>query len=450
MTDRANEAATFGEKLEDATKAASQLYIQFGQFTKEGRKSALTVTDMQASMETASRTMAGWSSDFRSMSEFQKAFIAGSEQAGMSSKGAAESFGSFVGEIGNMDMQTLLMLRDTFKSIASPGLVKSIEELGAQWGGGALGEAFAMKRFMKQSVTEGKQGDLSEFIFAMTKSSVEYSKRVGGGDYAGVMALQQAGFSEDSAVKMIEGFDKMEEAYREGKGVDKALLAAAEQDVRNAEKRAREASMTLTQKIQAGISLWWREVAPALFSTIVNGFGMVADGLILVASYLPGGPDEKRAIAKERMAIRSEQLSENAKIIQEATAKMLKQVGQDIGGSFVRALGGEPLPEYPTEKLAETPQFAKNLATTAASQGAALGMGFGMLTKGGREALGIPTSGGGGGESSGIAKVEQMADNSIRISFSYAPEIILPGGMLGKSVEGERIASGPLRTQPQA
>ncbi len=359
LTDRANEAATFGEKMEDAAQAATELYIQFGAFTAQGRKSAITVTDMQASMETASKTMAGWRSDFRSMNEFQEAFIKGSETAGMSSKGAAESFGSFVSEIGNLDMQQLLVLQDTFNAVASPALVKKMKSLGEQWGEGPMGEAFAMKRFMKTSVEKGETGDLSEFIFSMTKSAVEYSKRVGGGDYTSVLALQQVGFSEDNAVKMIQGFDDMERAYTSNQPIANELLAQTKADVVNAQKRAREASMTLASKIQAGISLWWREVAPHLFSTFVNGFGMVVDGLMLVASYLPFGPKGERETAKKRLAERGSRIEEAGEGMKKATAKMLQDTGQMVGKSLADSLKAKPLPEWEYVKKARESELAE-------------------------------------------------------------------------------------------
>lgn len=443
LTDRANEAATFGEKMEDAADAATELYIQFGAFTAQGRKSAITVTDMQASMETASKTMAGWRSDFRSMNEFQEAFIAGSETAGMSSRGAAESFGSFVSEIGNLDMQQLLVLQDTFNAVASPALVKKMQALGKTWGEGPMGEAFAMKRFMKTSVEKGETGDLSEFIFSMTKSAVEYSKRVGGGDYASILALQQVGFTEDNAVKMIQGFDKMEEAYTKNQPISDELLAQTKADVVNAQKRAREASMTLASKIQAGISLWWREVAPALFSTIVNGFGMVSDGIILLSTYMPGGDEGKRETAKERLTMRGERLEENAKIMTEATNKMLKNLGQTIGDSFVRALGGEPLPEYATYTPAKTSPLVENIAAAAStSPYAAMGVGFSQLTQAGRDIMGAE-------EQKNIQNVELLADGSIKIKFEYAPEITIPGAAISGSVEGSRRSLAEKSNQPQ-
>jgi hypothetical protein len=426
LTQRAQEAGTFGDKMGEAAMAATELYLQFGAFTKEGRKSAITVTDMQASMETASRTMAGWNSDFRSMSKFQQAFIEGSEEAGRTSKGAAESFGGFVGEIGNLDMEQMLVLQQTFKEVGKgKGVVGAIGDLAKTkgYGGGPVGEAFAMQRFMK----EGPEGMQSEFLFTMIDAMATMSERMtGGGAMAIRMAQQMFGMSEDRAVEMINGIDKIREAYTEEQPLSTKMTEEMKNDLAKAQARARADALTMPEKIQAGIGLWWREVAPALFSTIVNGFGLIYDSIVWLSTFLKFGQGDLRKVAAERIEIRGERIGENAKILQEASKHLVKGVTDEVTGSFKESLGEtRELPEYGAIYSEAAVAKRATEGEKRAREEVAGGDRGNPLYK----ALG----GGGDGGEAGQAVVENLPDGGIKATIPMTREVIFDASVLNTS-----------------
>jgi hypothetical protein len=365
---------------------------------------------MQASMETASRTMAGWNSDFRSMSKFQQAFIEGSEEAGRTSKGAAESFGGLVGEVGNLDMQQMLALSTVFKEVgAGKGVVGAVGELARTkgYGEGPVGEAFAMQRFMK----EGPEGMQGEFLYTMVDAMVTMSERMtGGGAMAIKMLVDMFGMSLDRATETVNGIDKMREAYTEEQPLSTKMTEEMQKDLEKGMQRARADALTMPEKIQAGIGLWWREVAPALFSTIVNGFGLIYDSIVWLSTFMWGGDKTERKVAAERIGIRGERIAENAKILEEATKKLVKEVVTEVKGSFEESLGvRKALPEYGAEKerrLAREAELAQRATEGPLSPEELKKQGVLGGKEGGREE----------GTQGGEVTVENLPDGGLKIA----------------------------------
>lgn len=349
MSGLAETAKEYGQNLNEANRAQVELIRNFSGFIEKNRVGAITIMDLVGSLEIASRSLRGWQTDWQSLSELQMKFIAEAEKMGMTTKGAGEAFANLAQSVDNLDKAAwagILMKMKEAGGLLGPSTAgmtpaalkvrESYARLQEQWGGaGSPLASIQAARMMTRETQSKGGGDLSVWMAGVLRSM----KELPAGKDASVVASfleESMGLTKENAANLalmnVDVLKKIEQGIKTGSPDEKEF---AKHMAKFAEDTS-QASMTLAEKITAGIMAWWRQIAPNLFLTFINLTTLIVDAI----SSMPGMPDAKNA--RERLAagmdLQKNMLFSMWGTTKEAFEKMAEGAGASLKDA---AVGGE-------------------------------------------------------------------------------------------------------------
>jgi len=284
------QAKTFGQDVNFASRAVLGLTLDFGAFIREGKHSTITITDLMNSLEMASRSLQGWRTNWQSMVDFQLQFVEAGYKTGMSSEAAAKAFGNLVNQItGLSDVNWLYILRNMEDvgvigagqgAAASKelGEIQNLYQKGLEtYGTGPYGRVEAARSIMERLGTrEGGPGATGSVWLAQITKAMRATGLEGGEQ---MKWMEQMGIDRNVSKVLIENAKAIDEWLAnptEGETpekLDEAMKLWKEQGEKDAEDR-----LKMSEKIEKGISNWWRKVAPMIFASFMGITEILARG----------------------------------------------------------------------------------------------------------------------------------------------------------------------------
>jgi len=334
MGDWASKSKEFGQDINFVASNMVALYGDFGAFIEQGRKGAVTITDLVNSLEMASRSLSGWRTNWKEMVDLQLLYIKGAEKAGMSTEGARLSFADLAGTLSNLSKEKwgfILQNMEGAGAGATGNVKESIDRVKGilasetkAMGGGFAGQIEAARSMMVSLSDEkkgGKPEDISTWMGMITEGM--QAKGIEGKGLQMMWLQEQMGMSREVA----KGITEMGEFYKKEKAgtMTEADRQKREEKLKDIGKQQIEDRMSATEKITAGIARWWVRVAPSIFSMIMGAVDLIVKAIGVIA-----GETEWKDV-KESMAFTSAAFGKFINVTKTEFNNML-DIGKDVKG----------------------------------------------------------------------------------------------------------------------
>jgi len=351
----------FGQDINFVADSMVDLYGDFSSFIEQGRKGAVTITDLMNSLEMAGRSLSGWRTNWQEMIDLQLLYIEGAEKAGMSTEGAATSFGSLANSLANLSSEKWGFILQNMEGAgkgATGEMKESVDRVKALYkeetkamGGGFYGKVEAA-RSMAVKLSESKdakQGDISTWYGMITEGM--QAKGLEGKGLQMEWLQTQMGMSRGVSKAITE----MGDFYKKEK---EGPLTKEDTEKRNKlleriGKEQMEDRMTASERITAGITRWWMRVAPSIFGMIIGSVDLIVKAI----SFASG----KGTLADVKES--KDFLFGKLKNIAEVSAEELKNMG-DIGKDVMSMKDIFPPSYYRDEeraKISEGEEYIEKL-----------------------------------------------------------------------------------------